>query len=192
MRDIGQSIGFLRIRQRAARPIGKAARFIHPLFGDLAHQGFIAHLLAKATDHGRHLGVEKRLGKDLGIDVEYFQILACGVKHLDHIGVAKQRIERLKRHIAAKDRIDQNRAFGRIARHGKLDQAEFRVIRPFTQKFGIDRHIRVPGGHSAERGQVFGCCYCLHLRHSFLKGPCGLRHKGWRDIRQMQAKENPA
>ena len=89
MGNICQGIGLLRLAQWAARPISKARAFVDALFNDLAHQCFIAHLIAKATDHGRDLSVKQGLGKDIGIHPKDFEILPRSMEDFDHRFIAK-------------------------------------------------------------------------------------------------------
>ena len=152
---IGQRIGLLCVGQRTAGPIGKARGLVQRLMRDLAHQGLIAHLFAKAADHRGHLRVEQRFGKDLGVDVEDLKILPCRVEHFDHRCVAEQIVKRLKRDAVGQG-IDQHGVAVVGAGHGKLDEAELGIIGPLTQEFRVDGHVIMARSLFTELREVGG------------------------------------
>ena len=155
MGDIGHRIFGLRLGQRAARPIGEARSFIQIGLGDLFDQRLVAHLFAKAADHGGNLGVKQGHGKAIAFDKENFQILAGSVKDFHSRLVAKQIIDRFQRHIPALNRVDQDR-FAILARQRHLDQAELGPKGPLAQKLCINRDIGMGFGGSAEGGEICG------------------------------------
>ena len=155
MGHIGQGIVLLRLGQRAARPVGKAAGLVQIRLGDLLDQGFIADLFAKAADHCGDLGVEQGFREHAAFDKEDLQILAGGVEHLDRRLVAKEVIKRLHRHVRARDRVDQHR-LAISAGQSHLDQAQLGPVGPFAQEFGIERYKGLGLGRLADLGEVFG------------------------------------
>ncbi len=86
------------------------------------------------------------------------------MEHLHHARVAEQVVERGKVQSVGQG-VDQHRIGFAIARIGKLDQAEFGVIRPFAQKFGVDRDVGGFGGARAVGGEGVGGGERDDLRH---------------------------
>ena len=141
--------------------------------GDLADQGFIAHLLAKAADHRSNLGIKQRAGNHTVIDMKNLQILPGRVKYLDHIGVAEQRHQRVQRQ-AGGQRIDQCGIGRLVAGKGHLNQTQLGIIGAFAQKFRIDGDIGMGSSTVAKRGQALGRGNDLHRAPSaVLNKTCG-------------------
>ena len=136
--------------------------------GDLAHQRLVADLVAKAADHGGDLGVEHRFRQDIALDEEDFQILAGGVKDLDHAFVAHQLVKRIECDVA-REGIDQNR-LAVLAGQGHLDQAKLGIIGPFAQELGVDGDIGFGPRSVTEAGEVLGRGDGVHADPGALRG----------------------
>ena len=83
------------------------------------------------------------------------------MKNLDDRRVPEKRIKWVQRNAFCQRVHD---AGGRVivARHCELHQTEFRIICPFSEKFGIDRHIVISCCRCTEFGKVFGRCDGSH------------------------------
>ena len=81
---IGDGVADLRLRQRAARPVGEAGGFVEIDPGDSLDELDIGNLLAIAADHRRDLRVEQGLGNEAREAPDDLDVLPRGVKHLDH------------------------------------------------------------------------------------------------------------
>ena len=96
MGDVGDRIVHLLGGQRPARPVGKAVGLVRPVAGDALDQLVIGNAIAIAEHHGRHLGVEDRVGNGAGLVPDDLDVLAGGVEDLQHRLVAHQIEERLE------------------------------------------------------------------------------------------------
>ena len=161
MGHIRQCIGLLRLGQRASRPVGETRRFIHLLLDYLAHQSLIAHLLAKAADHCRDLRIKQRRWENFSIIPENLEILTRRMEHFHDRSVAKQAVERLKRHIR-RQRIDQNSIPLTLSRNRHLQQAKLRIVGPLSEKFSVYGDIGMALRPRAKGVELGLCGQCLH------------------------------
>ncbi len=148
MRDIGQRINQLLLAQGTSRPIGKARRFVDLRLGQLAHDGFIAHLVAEAADHRGNLRVEDGMRHGAREMHHDFHILPRRVKNFQHLFVVHQGKERLE--------VDSfghriNQAID--LRPGDLNEAEIRPIGRFAHEFRVNGHKRLMRQGLAQRCQ---------------------------------------
>ncbi len=192
MGHVGNGVSELRVGQRPARPIGEAVRFVERVAGDALHQLVVGNRIAIAEHHGGDLGVEDRMRNELGGVPDDFDVLARGVKHLHHLFVRHQRIERRKID-AGRQRVDHHGLVGR----GHLRHAQQRVIGGLAQEFGVDGDERMRGHPPADGGKlgrrrdragaavVSGierhCCLLVSFR-------CSARGKDFTDLRRRSAR----
>ena len=152
MDDVGERIGDLAVGQRPRRPVREAHRFVEPRLGDLVGQRFVAHLVAIAEHHRRHLGVEKRRRHPAGEVVEDLEVLARGMEDLEDARIDHQLVERPQIETGGQ-RIDRRG----LLRTGDLHQAETRPEGAVAQELGIDGDVVGPvqcGAEAVEAGLV--------------------------------------
>ena len=126
--------------QRPARPVGEAVGLVRPVADDAFDQLVIGDGIAIAEHHGRDLRIKDRMRNDAGLVPDDLDVLAGGMKHLQHLLIDHQFEERLQVD-ALGQRVDHDRFLG--ARH--LHDAEQGIIGRLAQEFGIDGDDRVPG-----------------------------------------------
>jgi hypothetical protein len=153
---VGQRVAQLLRLQRTGRPVGEARALVEFRLADLAHQRFVADLVAISADHGRHLGVEDRRRHLAGADEEDLEILAGGVEDLQDFLVRQQVVDRLQ-----VEPVCQHVDAGRRPRVGvvavgrrELDQAELRPVGLVADEFGIDADVRATAQRRAEFGEL--------------------------------------
>ena len=88
------------------------------------------------------MGIKQRGGDYACIDKKDLKVLPGGMEYLDHVGIAEQLIDRLQRQ-PFDQRVDDGPGAVILARIGQLQQAQFGIIGPLAQKFGIDGDIGV-------------------------------------------------
>ena len=125
-------------------------RLVERVAGDALHELIVGDGIAIAEHHGRNLGVEDRMRNKLCRVPDDFDVLARGMKHLHHLLVGHQRVERLKVD-PRRQRVDHQGLVGR----GHLRHAQQRVIGGFAQKLGVDGDERM-SGHPCACGGEFG------------------------------------
>ena len=123
----------LLVCQWPARPVGEAVGLVRPVTGDALDQLVVGDRVAVAERHGGDLRIEDRVRHDPGTVPDNLDILARGVKDLEHLFVSHQREEGLEVD-AFRERID-HRGFFR-ARH--LHHAQQRVIGGLAKEFSVD------------------------------------------------------
>ncbi len=105
--------------------------------------------VAMTERHGGDLGVEDRVRNDTGAVPDYFDILARGMKDLQHLFVGHQFKEGFEVD-AFGERIDD----GRFVRTRHLHHAQQWVVGGLAEEFGIDGDDRVFGEAVAEGGEI--------------------------------------
>ena len=125
--------------------------------GDALDQLVIGDRFAIAEDHRRHLGVEDRMRQQAGAVPDDLDVLAGGVKNLQHALVGHQLEERGEVD-AVGQRVDHDGLLG--AR--QLCHAQQRVIGRLAKKFGIDGDGGVPAEPLAGGGQLWRLGNQLH------------------------------
>ena len=103
----------------------------------------VADRFTEAAHHGGDLGVEQRLGNPPGLGIDDFDVLAAGMKDLDHALVAHQ-VEEGGEIDFRCERVDEIL----LARRGHLHETKLRPERLFAQEFSIN-------------GDVIACRECL-------------------------------
>ncbi len=90
--------------------------------------------------------------RDLAGEVpEDLDVLACGVKDLEHPGIGEEPEQRCQ--IDARgERIDRGMAL--VTR--QLDQAELRIVGPIAHELGVERHERLVRERATELLQLIG------------------------------------
>ena len=151
MGDVGDRVMHLFRAQRPARPVGKAVRLVRPMAHDALDQLVIGNGIAVAEYHGRHLGVEDRVRDDGGLMPDDFDILAGGMKNLQHRLIRHQFEKRLEVDPLGQG-VDHHRFLG--ARH--LHDAEQGVIRGLAQELRIDCYDRVFREAGTDGGEFRG------------------------------------
>jgi hypothetical protein len=126
-------------------------RFVERVAGDSLHQVVVGDRIAVAEDHGRDLRIEDRMRNELGRMPDNFDVLARGMKHLHHLLIRHQRIERRKVD-AWRQCVDDKGLIGR----GHLRHAEERIIGALAQEFGVDGDEWMLR-HAAAGVGKFGC-----------------------------------
>ena len=152
MGDVGNRVFVHPAGQRAACPVGKALGLVDRRARQFRDQLFVAHLVAEPADHRRDLGIEDRRGDAAVEVVENLDVLARGVEHLEHAGVAHQREQRRQIDVR-RQRIDRRR----LVRRGNLHQAQARPERGVAHEFGVDGDVarsRQPLAKGAKRPGV--------------------------------------
>src|SRR5215813_2139759 len=147
--DIGDRVLHLRGAERPLRPVGEAVRLVERVAGDALHELVVGDRVAIAEHHGGDLGVEDRMRDQARLVPDDLDVLARGVKHLEHALVRHQLVERLEVE-ALGERIDHDRLVG--ARH--LGDAQQGVVCGFAQELGVDRDVGVAGQAVAGFGEV--------------------------------------
>ena len=147
------------MRQRPARPVGEAMGLVRAVAGDALHQLVVGDGVAIAQHHGRDLGVEHRMRHDVGAMPDDLDVLARGVKHLQHLLVGHQLEERLEVD-ARRQRVDDDRFLGA----GHLHHAQQRVVGGLAQELGIDGDDGVLGQSAAGSREVSGGGNQIHER----------------------------
>ena len=135
MGDVAKRVSELALRQRPPAPIGEARGLVEVAVQHPLHQHRIAHGLAEAADHGRDLGVEDRVRDRSRQMMNDFNVLARGMKDLEHPLIGHQ-VEERREVEAGREAVDEN--LGAVRRH--LDQAELRPEGLLAHELGIDRH----------------------------------------------------
>ena len=148
VRHVAQRIGKLRVRQRAARPIGEAAALVQLLTQHLADQGLIADLIAEPCGHGGDLGVEQRSRHGAQL-VEDLHVLTGGVEDLQNRFVPQDVEEGLQIQPLG-HRVDDG-GVGRRSR--SLNQAQLGPVGGFPHEFRINGDERGLGQTLAEGDQ---------------------------------------
>ena len=136
MGDVGDRVVVHFPRQGPARPIGEALRLVYRRARQLRDQPVVAHLVAEPADHRRDLGIEDRPRNAAVEMVEDLDILARGVEHLEHRGIAHQP-EKRRQIDVRRHRVDRRR----LVHRGKLHQAQARPIRAVAHELGVDGDV---------------------------------------------------
>ena len=145
--------------QGPARPVGEAVGLVGPVAGDALDQLVVGDAVAIAEHHGRHLGVEDRMRDGAGLVPDDLDVLAGGVKHLQHGLIAHQVEERLEVD-AFGQRVDNDRFLR--ARH--LHDAKQGVVGRFPQELGIYRDDGVFCEPGAGRRQLGSGSDQIHVQ----------------------------
>ena len=136
-------------RQRPARPVGEAVGLVRPVAGDALDELVIGDAVAITQHHGCDLRIEDRVRNGAGLVPDDLDVLAGGVKHLQHRLVPHQFEERLEVD-AGRQRVDHD-GFLR-ARH--LHDAEQGIVSRLPQELGVDGDDLVLGEPGAGGGEV--------------------------------------
>ena len=83
-------------RQRPARPVGEAVGLVRPVAGDALDEFVIGDAVAITQHHGCDLRIEDRVRNGAGLVPDDLDVLARGMKHLQHRLVGHQFEERLE------------------------------------------------------------------------------------------------
>ena len=133
MGDVGNRVVVHLAGQGTARPVGETLRLVDRGARQLRDQFLVSHLIAEAANHRRDLGVEDRRG-DMAVEVmEDLDVLARGMEHLEHAGIAHQGKQRGQIDIR-RQRVHRRR----LVRRGELHQAETRPEGAVPHEFGVD------------------------------------------------------
>ena len=149
VRDVGNGIVDLTLVERTAPPVGEAGAFVEAVPKHALDQVGIADLLAVSERHRRDLRVEQRVGDLVGEIMNDFQVLAAGVKDLEHLLVVHEQVEQ-RFEVDFRLRVDRSSLIA--ARH--LDQAELGPIGILAHELGVHGDERLLGKAFDERLEI--------------------------------------
>ena len=157
MRDVGQRVVELLVRQRPAAPVREARRLVDVRAGGAADQLVVGNRIAEAADHGGDLRVEDRMRDQVAEMEDDLDVLPGGMEHLHRGAVRHQREER-REVDALGERIDDHRQ----VRTGHLDQAEFGPEGRLADELGVDGDEIGAGKGGARLFEGGGCRQNVH------------------------------
>ena len=134
VRHIADCVFDLPVGQRAAAPVSEACALVDCDAEPALDQIGVTDLFALADCHHRDLGIENGMGRLAGQIVDNLNVLAAGVKYLQHVFIVAHQVQQARQVDAVCQRID----CGRFFIVGDLHQAEFRPIRVLAHEFRID------------------------------------------------------
>ncbi len=139
--------------ERARAPVHGLIGLVVIALQDLLDQRPVGNGFAVAERHRRHLAVEQRAGDDARFLMHDLDILAGGVKDLEHRLVRHQRVKRRQ--------IDAGKWIGYVfqPRRGHLDQAQLRPVGGLSHELRVDRHKGLAAKEVAGFLQILGGRY---------------------------------